>query len=246
MFRHMNGITSGWGIWPERIAGRRTPSVPSAVARAAGVHTGLVHGARRAAGWPRHPAAGAVLLGAVAARQQQIQQSASCTSRCRVPPPRIAPSRSLMMVATTAFISTCSHPAPTVALITRLSTDASNALVTADTMVSIWIIRMRRPVVRDRPAYGPDAGLVVTARANDDAGNPIGVAYLGDASALMQDTVLPIAGMPCPPTSQRPSSTRKHGPSSRPRRHRQSPWAALALLLLAAALYLARKTHLLP
>ena len=35
--------------------------------------------------------------------------------------------------------------------------------------------------------------LIATARANDNVGNPVGVAYLREASALMQNTILPLA-----------------------------------------------------
>ncbi|MGK2319364.1 hypothetical protein [Gordonia rhizosphera] len=40
------------------------------------------------------------------------------------------------------------------------------------------------------PVY---SGLIETARTNNRLGNPIGSAYLGEASALMQDTILPAA-----------------------------------------------------
>lgn len=88
------------------------------------------------------------------------------------------------------------------------------------------------------PAY---AGLIEAARANNRLGNPVGSAYLGQASALMQETILPAA--------QRLYESRAAAISDPQRSLTAPPWgiyAMLALVLVAIGVsnrYLARRTR---
>ncbi|WP_433604654.1 hypothetical protein [Prescottella agglutinans] len=83
--------------------------------------------------------------------------------------------------------------------------------------------------------------IVATARANSRAGNPIGVSYLNESSALMHDTMLPAAEQLYTRHADAQADTQRH--LARP------PRAALALCLVAlialiiAQRYLARRSH---
>ena len=75
--------------------------------------------------------------------------------------------------------------------------------------------------------------LIATARANDNVGNPVGVAYLREASALMQNTICPWPSASTPnrharllrhPDAHRPASgDRDHGHDGGPDRTRHRP-----------------------
>lgn len=187
-------------------------------------------------------AAGVVSSAAVAARQQQIQTLRSHTEPLSVAAQSLYSSLSVAdAAATTAFISTDADPAALLQTYNQALADASNALVTATMGIdpdNPNAVQQLSEIARHMGVY---AGLVATARANDDAGNPIGVAYLGDASALMQDTVLPIA--------QALYSDQITAVVDTQARTEQLPAMALSItmaalvLLLLAQLYLARKTH---
>ncbi|MFW0789370.1 hypothetical protein [Gordonia sp. CPCC 205333] len=88
------------------------------------------------------------------------------------------------------------------------------------------------------PVY---TGIIETARTNNRLGNPVGSAYLGEASSLMQDTILPAA--------QRLYERRSAAIADPQRSLTQPPWAVyavLALVLIAlifAARYLSRHTR---
>ncbi|MEO9326389.1 hypothetical protein [Gordonia aurantiaca] len=88
------------------------------------------------------------------------------------------------------------------------------------------------------PVY---SGLVETARTNNRLGNPVGSAYLGQASALMQDKILPAA--------QRLYERRSMAIADPQKSLTRPPWTVyIPLLLLLTALvltsrYLARKTR---
>ena len=88
------------------------------------------------------------------------------------------------------------------------------------------------------PVY---SGLVETARTNNRLGNPIGSAYLGQASALMQDKILPAA--------QRLYELRSMAIADPQQSLTRPPWTVyVPLLLLLTALvltsrFLARKTR---
>ncbi|SIR94182.1 hypothetical protein [Williamsia sterculiae] len=88
------------------------------------------------------------------------------------------------------------------------------------------------------PVY---AGLIESARVNNRLGNPVGSAYLGEASSLMQTSVLPAA--------ERLYEKRSQAISDPQNRFKTPPWAVyvvitlmLAILLLTSR-YLARRTR---
>lgn len=88
------------------------------------------------------------------------------------------------------------------------------------------------------PVY---SGLVETARTNNRLGNPVGSAYLGQASALMQDQILPAA--------QRLYERRSSAIAHPQRALTVPPWGvyvvllALIAVLLATSRYLTRRTR---
>ncbi|WP_157084072.1 hypothetical protein [Millisia brevis] len=92
-------------------------------------------------------------------------------------------------------------------------------------------------ISRQLPVY---AGLIETARANNRLGNPVGSAYLAEASALMQNTLLPAANSLYEATTERVGNEQ--------RMHSGRPWPAIIAVLfavvvcLAAVPYLARLT----
>ncbi|MBC2637996.1 MULTISPECIES: hypothetical protein [unclassified Rhodococcus (in: high G+C Gram-positive bacteria)] len=95
--------------------------------------------------------------------------------------------------ATSSFIAGAIEPLAVRDRYNQAIADASNALVTASygvTSGDVDTLRLLTEMSRHLAVY---TDLVATARSNDAAGNPVGVAYLGTASGLMQDTILPLA-----------------------------------------------------
>ncbi len=88
------------------------------------------------------------------------------------------------------------------------------------------------------PVY---AATVETARTNNRLGNPVGSAYLGEASNLMRETILPAA--------QRLFDVRHEEISDKDNRYTRPPWTAYALATLTLAalggsqLWLARRSR---
>lgn len=88
------------------------------------------------------------------------------------------------------------------------------------------------------PVY---TGIVETARTNNRLGNPVGSAYLGEASTLMQEKILPAA--------QRLYERRAAAIADPQRAMTQPPWAVYVFLgltlagLVGATFYLARHTR---
>lgn len=88
------------------------------------------------------------------------------------------------------------------------------------------------------PVY---SGLVETARTNNRLGNPVGSAYLGQASALMQDRILPAA--------QRVYERRSLAIADPQSALTTPPWGVyaalliLAIMLIGTSRYLARRTR---
>ncbi|GAC67539.1 hypothetical protein [Gordonia soli] len=88
------------------------------------------------------------------------------------------------------------------------------------------------------PVY---SGLIETARTNNRLGNPVGSAYLGEASSLMQDRILPAA--------QRLYQQRSSAISDPQRALTVPPWGVYTILvllivgLIATSRYLARRTR---
>ena len=83
-------------------------------------------------------------------------------------------------------------------------------------------------------------GMMATARANNRAGRPIGVAYLSESSALMQHSMLPTAERLYRTQSNAVGATQ--GPGGRSRVVIAAVALVLCLLLLTQAL-LARRSH---
>lgn len=94
---------------------------------------------------------------------------------------------------TSSFISGAIEPLAVRDRYNQAIGDASNALVTATYGVSsgdVESLQLLTEMSRHLAVY---TDLIATARANDNVGNPVGVAYLRQASALMQNTILPLA-----------------------------------------------------
>ncbi len=143
--------------------------------------------------------------------------------------------------ANAAFISGGLEPS---SLRTRYSTavaTAAQALIQAasGTAEGNMDVRADLDTLAERlPVY---TGLIESARTNNRLGNPVGSAYLGEASNLMQTTILPAA--------ERLYAARSEAISDPQNRFTSPPWgvyAALTVLLLAfvgAHHYLARRTR---
>ncbi|BBX67483.1 hypothetical protein [Mycolicibacterium psychrotolerans] len=117
---------------------------------------------------------------------------------------------------------------------------ASAGLVTASNGVSpndVHSLRMLTDVSNQLAVY---TGLVATAHAGNRAGNPIGVAYLNESSALMQQGILPAAGQLYASQSDAvTTSGRSIGPP-----HVVIATGVLVLVLLVLAqVTLARRSH---
>ncbi|WP_072946514.1 hypothetical protein [Rhodococcus koreensis] len=141
-------------------------------------------------------AAGAITSAAVGARQQRVETLRTHTEPLANAAQALYSSLSIAdAAATTSFVSGGGGAESTSGAeqFTQAIGDASNALVTATNGVSSQdaeSLALLSDVVRNLAEY---FNLVATAQANDRAGNPVGVAYLADASALMQATILPLA-----------------------------------------------------
>ncbi|AYF77211.1 hypothetical protein D7D52_29115 [Nocardia yunnanensis] len=98
--------------------------------------------------------------------------------------------------------------------------------------------QLRSGIATGLPVY---TGIIETARANNRGGQPVGAAYLSEASNLMQGTLLPKA--------QELQEHRSAAIAATQRNHVRPPWAAILLPLLAVAalagaqLYLFRRWH---
>ena len=83
-------------------------------------------------------------------------------------------------------------------------------------------------------------GIVATARANNRAGNPIGVAYLSDSSALMQQGILPAAEQL---SASQSAAVIASGNSVGPSRVVIAAALLVLLLLVLSQAALARRSH---
>lgn len=97
---------------------------------------------------------------------------------------------------------------------------------------------LRRGIATEMPVY---TDLIQTARTNNRLGQPVGAAYLSEASNLMQTRMLPMA--------QELQEHRSAAISATQRRHVRPPWLAIILPIVALAalvvaqVYLARRWH---
>ncbi|MEV0295703.1 hypothetical protein [Nocardia sp. NPDC050710] len=84
--------------------------------------------------------------------------------------------------------------------------------------------RLRTGIATSLPVY---TGLIETARTNNRIGNPVGAAYLSEASNQMQTTLLPMA--------EELQDHRSAAVDSAQRHHIRPPWPAIVLPILALA-----------
>ncbi|GAF49385.1 hypothetical protein C8E05_7032 [Rhodococcus wratislaviensis] len=185
-------------------------------------------------------AAGVITSAAVAARQQRVETLRIHTEPLANAAQNLYSALSIADAdATTSFLSSGSDTTAVRQQYTQAIGEASTALVTAANGVSSQdteSLSLLSDIVRNLTEY---SNLVATAQANDRGGNPVAVAYLSDASTLMQDTILPMAERLYVHQSQAVTDTQTH--------IAQLPATALtviAVVLLAltlAQLYLRRK-----
>ncbi|MFC9361717.1 hypothetical protein ACFTZB_34710 [Rhodococcus sp. NPDC057014] len=138
--------------------------------------------------------AGVVTAAVIGARQQRMETLRAHTEPLADAAQNLFSSLSIAdAAATSSFIAGAIEPLAVRDRYNQAIGDASNALVTASygvTSGDVDSLRLLTEMSRHLAVY---TDLVATARSNDSAGNPVGVAYLGTASALMQDTILPLA-----------------------------------------------------
>lgn len=95
--------------------------------------------------------------------------------------------------AATAFLSGGLEPPEVRERYLQALGEASTELIAASTGLAVQDESTREvltEIATDLPVY---SGLVETARANNRSGNPVGAAYLGEASTIMQSSLLPLA-----------------------------------------------------
>ncbi|CCQ14961.1 Hypothetical membrane protein [Rhodococcus sp. AW25M09] len=95
--------------------------------------------------------------------------------------------------AATAFIAGGLEPAEVRERYAQALGEASSELIAASSGVSEndeATSAVLTQIAAGLPVY---SGLVETARANNRSGNPVGAAYLGEASTMMQTSLLPLA-----------------------------------------------------
>ncbi|TQC48867.1 hypothetical protein EEB14_12910 [Rhodococcus sp. WS4] len=138
--------------------------------------------------------AGIVTSAVIGARQQQMETLRAHTEPLADAAQNLFSSLSIAdAAATSSFIAGAIEPLAVRDRYNQAIADASNALIAASygvTSGDVDTLRLLTAMSRHLAVY---TDLVATARSNDSAGNPVGVAYLGTASALMQDTILPLA-----------------------------------------------------
>ncbi|KMO73319.1 hypothetical protein BST22_01850 [Mycolicibacterium chubuense] len=117
---------------------------------------------------------------------------------------------------------------------------ASAGLVTASNGVlpnDIHSLRMLTDISNQLAVY---TGIVATAQASNRAGNPIGVAYLNESSALMQKGILPAAGQLYASQSDAVTTS---GRSIGPLRVVIAVALLVLVLLVLSQVMLARRSH---
>ncbi|GCE43558.1 possible membrane protein [Rhodococcus wratislaviensis] len=184
--------------------------------------------------------AAVITSAAVAARQQRVETLRTHTEPLMNAAQNVYSALSIADAdATTSFLSNGTETTAVRQQYTQAIGEASSALVTAANGVSSQdaeSLALLSDIVRNLAEY---SNLVATAQANDRAGNPVAVAYLSDASTLMQDTILPMAERLYVHQSQTVADTQTH--------IAQLPTTALTVTvavlvaLILAQLYLRRK-----
>ncbi|MFI6871414.1 hypothetical protein [Nocardia sp. NPDC050406] len=184
-------------------------------------------------------AAGGVTATAVADRQQALDSLLEQAEPDAYSAQRLYTALSVADAsAGTAFISGGLEPKPVRDRYNQAIGEASAELVTQSNRADDADTHLRTGIATGLPVY---TGLIETARANNRAGQPVGAAYLSEASNLMQTTLLPMA--------QELQEHRSSAIADIQRNHVRPPWPAIVLplltvaALLAAQWYLARRWH---
>jgi len=184
---------------------------------------------------------GAITSAAIGARQQRIETLRTHTEPLTYAAERLYSSLSIAdAAAATSFISGGVEPIAVRNRYNQAIGDASNALVTASNGVASTdaaALALLSEVSRNLADY---TSLIATARANNRSGNPVGVAYLSDASAMMQDTILPAAESLYSEQSRSVADTQVL--TGRLPRAAFAVAVALLVALVVAQVYLARKS----
>ncbi|TQC50262.1 hypothetical protein EEB14_04865 [Rhodococcus sp. WS4] len=184
---------------------------------------------------------GAVTSAAIGARQQRIETLRTHTEPLTYAAERLYSSLSIAdAAAATSFISGGVESNAVRNRYNQAIGDASNALVTASNGVASTdaaALALLSEVSRNLSEY---TTLIATARANNRSGNPVGVAYLSDASTLMQDTILPAAERLYSEQSRSVADTQVL--TGRIPRAAFAVAVALLVALVLAQVYLARKS----
>ncbi|QLY30735.1 hypothetical protein [Nocardia huaxiensis] len=126
--------------------------------------------------------------------------------------------------AGTAFISGGLEPKAVRDRYTQALGEAAAELVTQSDRSGGEDTHLRTGIATGLPVY---SGLVETARTNNRLGEPVGAAYLSEASNLMQSTMLPMA--------HELQEHRAAAITETQRNHVRPPWPAIVLPLLAVA-----------
>ncbi|ABG95393.1 possible membrane protein [Rhodococcus jostii RHA1] len=186
-------------------------------------------------------ATGAITSAAIGARQQRIETLRTHTEPLTYAAERLYSSLSIAdAAAATSFISGGVEPIDVRNRYNQAIGDASNALVTASNGVDSTdaaALALLSEISRDLADY---TSLIATARANNRSGNPVGVAYLSDASTMMQDTILPAAESLYSEQSRAVADTQVL--TARLPRAASAVAVALLVALVLAQVYLARKS----
>ncbi|MGV9870558.1 hypothetical protein ACWDV6_49475, partial [Rhodococcus koreensis] len=143
-------------------------------------------------------AAGVVTSAVTDARQREIDTLRTHTEPLADAAQSLYGSLSIAdAAATTSFLFGGTEPVEIRERYNQAVGDAANALVSASTGVSAAdadTVGLLSEVSRRFAEY---TSLVATARANDRSGNPVGLTYLGNASSMMQGTILPLTHRLC-------------------------------------------------
>nr|WP_036517696.1 hypothetical protein [Nocardia sp. 348MFTsu5.1] len=143
--------------------------------------------------------------------------------------------------ANTAFISAGLEPAALRADYNNAVATAANALIQSASGTSMDSTQVRQDLTTLSTQLPVYTGLIESARLNNRLGNPVGSAYLGEASNMMQETILPAA--------ERLYTERSEAIGDARTNFTKPPWGvyfALALVLaalIATHLYIARRSR---
>ncbi|MBH0778151.1 hypothetical protein [Nocardia bovistercoris] len=171
-------------------------------------------------------AAGTVASDTVGARQEALDVLLADTEPDADSAHRLYTTLSIAdAAASTAFISGGVEPESVRDRYTQAIGEAAAELVIQSGHVGGGItsdVRLRTGIATGLPVY---TGLIETARTNNRIGNPVGAAYLSEASNQMQTTLLPMA--------EELQDQRSDAVDTAQRDHVRPPWTAIALLILA-------------